>query len=406
MFYSNELSFLKDVLKKSNVDTFEVVGQEFAGFLLNPSTDDVFGNETFLNGVIAKTRARTLYRITDAFERCYRLLVLPETPTHTVLCIGPFLSSSISKEKILQIGENNGITPQKQRYLYEYYFSLSVLQSENPLITMINTFCERIWDSTSFNVKDVFQEYSSIDVPVSKSMQDVDNDILLNIKALERRYAFENEMIRAVSLGLPNTETKFNTAFSNEIFEKRVADPIKNSKNYCIIMNTLLRKAAEKGGVHPIHLDQISGEFAKKIEDVNSLSEVTKLMSEMFERYCNLVRKRSLKNFSSVVQKTILLIDSDLSCDLSPKVLASSQDISLGYLSNVFKKETGKTLSEYIREKRINYAKHLINTTNLQIQTIALHSGIMDLQYFSKLFKRQTGKTPTEYKQLVKNKKI
>ncbi len=406
MFYKNELSFLKKILKKSNIDTFEITGQEFSGTFVHPNINDVFKNEDFFSHLVAKSQPRTLYRVNDMYERSYRLFVLPETPTHTVLCIGPFLSNAISKEKLFKIGKNNGISPQKQRYLYEYYSSLTILSSESHLLTVINTFCERIWDTSSFEVTDINQTVSLSDVPVSKSMQSVDNDTLLNIKALERRYAFENDMIRAVSLGLPNTEVKFNQAFTNEVFEKRSADPIKNAKYYCIIMNTLLRKAAEKGGVHPVYLDQISSEFAKKIDNLSFMQEISQLMSEMFNRYCNLVRKRSVNKYSPVVQKTILIIDTDLSCDLSPSILAFSQGISLGYLSNVFKKETGKTLSEYIREKRINYAKHLINTTNLQIQTIALHSGIMDMQYFSKLFKKQTGKTPTEYKKLVKNNKI
>ena len=403
MFYQNELSFLREVFNKAKINSVEITGQEFTNTFVNLIIDDIFNNDTYLKKIIAKTKPRTLYRVRDAYQRCYRLFVLPETPTHTVLCLGPFLSSNLSKETLLEIGENNGISPQKQKYLYEYYSSLPILQSENPLFVMINTFCERIWDSPAFSVEDITQEYPSIDEPVSKSMQSTDRDTLVNIKSLERRYAFENEMIRAVSLGLPNTEVRFSSAFSNEMFEKRIPDPIKNGKNYCIIMNTLLRKAAEKGGVHPLYLDQISGEFAGKIENLNSQSEITILMSEMFNRYCNLVRKRSVKKFIPVVQKTILIIDTDLSTDLSPNNLASILKVSLGYLSNVFKKETGKTLSEYIREKRINYAKHLINTTNLQIQTIALHSGIMDLQYFSKLFKKQTGKTPSEYKRLIKN---
>ena len=163
-------------------------------------------------------------------------------------------------------------------------------------------------------------------------------------------------------------------------------------------MNTLLRKAAERGGVHPIYLDNVSAEFAKKIEQLPSLEGTPKLMREMFRSYCRLVRKHTMTQYSPPVQKTILLIDSDISADLSLKTLANAQSISAGYLSTIFKKETGKTVSEYIRERRIAHAAHLLESTNLQIQTVALHCGIIDVQYFSKLFKRQMGKTPSEYR--------
>ena len=164
-------------------------------------------------------------------------------------------------------------------------------------------------------------------------------------------------------------------------------------------MNTLLRKAAERGGVHPVYLDRVSSEFASRIENIGRLEESAPLMCDMFRSYCRLVRKHSIRRYSPLVQKTLLIIDSDLSADLSLSSLAALQDVSAGYLSAIFKRETKKTLSEYVRERRIRHAAHLLATTSLQIQTVALHCGILDVQYFSKLFKREMGKTPKEYRE-------
>ena len=47
--------------------------------------------------------------------------------------------------------------------------------------------------------------------------------------------------------------------------EMRGSSPLRSAKNYSIIMNTLLRKAAENGGVHPVYLDRVSSEFAIKM---------------------------------------------------------------------------------------------------------------------------------------------
>ena len=62
---------------------------------------------------------------------------------------------------------------------------------------------------------------------------------------------------------------------------------------------------------------------------------------------------------------------------------------------NKNKSELSERITEYINDKRISYAKHLLRTTSLQIQTVSLHCGIMDVHYFSKLFKQKTGKTPS-----------
>jgi YesN/AraC family two-component response regulator len=221
---------------------------------------------------------------------------------------------------------------------------------------------------------------------------------MVNLKAMERRYAFENQLLRSVSLGQLHMEDQLMQAFSAEAFEKRTADPLRNAKNYCIIMNTLLRKAAEQGGVHPVHLDRASSEFARKIEHMTSTGENTALMMDMFRTYCRLVRRHSLQKYSPVIRKAILTIDADLSADLSPHVLAESLGISLGYLSTLFRRETGKPLTSYVRQRRMEYAAYLLATTDLQIQTVALHCGIMDVQYFSKLFKRHHDMTPSDYR--------
>jgi len=106
-----------------------------------------------------------------------------------------------------------------------------------------------------------------------------------------------------------------------------------------------------------------------------------------------------------VVKRTILVIESDISAELSLRTLAHIQGISAGYLATIFKKETGQTISEYIRDKRIKHAMYLLSTTHLQVQTIALHCGIVDVQYFSKQFKKQTGKTPREYRESIRTGK-
>lgn len=405
MFYENELRFLRDIFKKCRVNTFvgdkgEIIAKTDIGL------KSIFGksrsNEFLVRLFSERLETNTIYRLTDGLGLCYSYLLLTPYEKNTVLFIGPYLKSVPTKAYMLEIGEGNGISPKRQRYLEEYYESIPVLTEGNYLFTMLTTFCERIWNMPSFSIIEVDNKYQAPVLAVSESLKSDDfDDILMNIKAMEKRYDFENEMIQAVSLGQLHKENQLLTAFSSQAFEKRLADPLRNAQNYDIIMNTLLRKAAEKGGVHPVYIDRVSSEFAAKIERLASLSENATLMREMFRSYCRLVRKHTMKHLSIVVQKAILLIDSDLSANLSLKSLAENQNVSLCYLSTIFKKETGKTISEYIRERRMEHAKYLLGTTQLQIQTIALHCGIVDVHYFSKIFKRQTGKTPKEYRETL-----
>ena len=283
--------------------------------------------------------------------------------------------------------------------------SIPVISEDSPLLLMLSGFCERIWKNPAFAVVDIGSEDTVRDAPLSKSMSDIESsDNFVNMRTMEHRYSFENEMIRAVELGMTQVDFPFNRVSSGEFFEKRTPDLLRNAKNYGIIMNTLLRKAAERGGVHPIYIDKLSSDFALRLEGCAAVAETSALMTEMFRSYCRLVRKHRLSGYSPTVQKIILSIDADLSENLSSGTLAKKHGISLGYLSSVFKKETEKTVSEYIRERRMEYARHLLENTNLQVQTVAFKSGVVDVQYFSKLFKRHFGKTPSEYRLSRKSK--
>lgn len=115
---------------------------------------------------------------------------------------------------------------------------------------------------------------------------------------------------------------------NNFIFEERTPDALRNMKNYCIIMNTLLRKAAEKGGVHPIYLHQTSSDLARRIEQLPNSNDIPSLMQDMFYAYCRLVNRHSIDHYSLPIQRTITYIDSDLTADLTLRTLAEAQKLS------------------------------------------------------------------------------
>ncbi len=395
MLNQDELAFLVEILQKRHVKSFLIKQSEWD----DPQAS--LPEETLplrAYGRTLRLSHQKLYKFSDAFHRNYCLLLLPSEENDTVFFIGPFLREQFTENQLLELAERKELPLQKQSLL-EYYRGLPVLTEQSDILMTLDVFCQRLWDTPSFPIVDLTETAAPSDAPFTRSMLNLEpNDTLINKQTVETRYAFENELIRAVSLGQSHVESQFKTAFSNEFLEKRADSPLRNAKNYGIIMNTLLRKAAEQGGVHPVYINQVSSEFALQIEKLSTPSGVADLMNNMFRTYCRLVRKHAIRKYPLVVQKTILIIDADLSADLSPKKLALSQDVTLGYLSSVFKKATGKTISEYILYRRIEYAEYLLRNTNLQVQTIALHCGVLDAQYFSKQFKKVKGVTPLQFR--------
>lgn len=226
---------------------------------------------------------------------------------------------------------------------------------------------------------------------------------LLNICVIEEKYELEAQLMNAVSQGRIHRAEIIMKQILEWQYESRTSNSLRNMQNYLIILNTLLRISALQGDVHPFHIDRISSKYAKKIERLSSEKAGQHLSWEMIQKYCLLVKNHSLKGYSFLIRKVISHIDFDLTADLSLKSISSQLNVNPSYLSTLFKKETGITLTKYVNQKRIEHALFLLNSTHLQIQVIAQYCGIPDVNYFTKIFKKLIGLTPKEYKNSSQN---
>ena len=354
-----------------------------------------------ISHLLGKVEERVIYKMTDDFEFCYIYLLLPQSGE--LFFMGPYLPTAISRSTMLALPAAQNLSEEERRVLSRFCDAIPIIPDDSHFFFLLDTFCEGLWGAGNFSVVDVKQEKLTPPSPINTpGTVDRFDALQLDMELMEQRYKYENELIRAVSLGQSGKANLILAAFSETKFEKRTADDLRNLKNYCIIMNTLLRKAAEQGGVHPVYIDRVSSSFAVEIEKVQTSSAVAELMRDMFRSYCRVVRRHSMRDYSPLVQNAIILIESDLSANLTLSSLVSALKVSSGYLSTAFKRETGKTVTEFIRDKRMKNAEHLLATTRLQIQTVAAQSGILDLQYFYKLFKRHTGFSPKEYREKMK----
>lgn len=396
MLYQRELDFLVRIFEKCSMPIKTISACDLEG----NASNDIFP------ALAGKIEDRTLYKMTDSFGCNYLFFKIPYTDDEKVLFIGPYITEENPGESFSEQDENIDSEPSKKSQENTHYTDMIVLSEDSRLFAALDTFFDIIWGEKGFNYVNI----NTVDDPIFASlslMQEPsdDRDESIVREMMEKRYSFENQFMDAVSKGQAYKAEMFLTAFSPNAFEQRLPDNLRNSKNYMIIMNTLLRKAAERGGVHPVHLDKISSGFAREIESFNTVKIVPGFMKKMFEEYCRLVRKHSTAKYSKLIRNVILHIDADISADLSLKMLAESNGVSTSYLSTCFKKETGKNYADYVNSKRMSHAKHLLKTTHFQVQTVAQYCGFPDMHYFSKVFKKYTGYTPREYRDIKLNKK-
>lgn len=394
-----EYAFFLHILQKSGIGCREFPlpakdpGPELDAGLRRPLgvTPSVFeGCRTFL----PYFEPGAVYRLTDLFYLQYLFLLLPGG--NRCMAVGPYLAMRPAQNQILETAERCGLTPAATHLLEEFYSSLPLIVDSSPFYSMVYCLCEALYGQEAqvhqMNLNDEL-------TPAALSNPPAPADLTSAMRRLELRYRFEDDLMTAVSLGQQDRiRQALNSAGMNAAIEPRLADPVRNLKNYCIILNTVLRKAAQRGGVHPIYLDDLSKTFAERIEHLPTTDAAYRLVVEMGDEYCLLVQRHSLAGYSPQVQQALVFVRQHLSEPLSLRTVAQALDMNPSYFSARFKKETGQTLTDFILQERLRLAMNLLATTHLQVQSVAMHCGFLDVNYFSRLFRQSTGITPTEYR--------
>ncbi len=405
MIYEKELGFFRKVLDNFRIQSCLITENDTSYRNADNGLRDFLGMQEDYDQLFCTPhetiKENVIYKITDNFYCNYIFILLPEVNPTVTLIAGPYIDIDLTPKMIREMAEKNSFSPNVISQIQKYYTNIPVYTDKDTILSLFNTLGETLWGSTDkFAFQSISMVYNNQYFPkIVKNIDTKNDDALLAMQMLERRYEGENKLIQAVSQGMTHQAEQILSKSSAVMLEMRVSDPVRNIKNYSIIVNTLLRKSAEQGGVHPLYIDGISTDFAKRIELIKSVEEGISMHHEMIDRYCNLVKTHSMKKLSPLVQKVIALVDFDITADLSLSSQAEMLNVNASYLSTLFKKEMGITLTEYVTKKRIEHASFLLTSTNLQIQTIAQNCGIYDVNYFTKMFKKHTGKTPKEHRE-------
>ena len=339
MFYDSELHFLQSVLKKCHVQSLVINAKENPESTLDMGLRTLLGIDSHferpLIEVLGEILPETIHMLVDGYLCKYIYLQLPGDELENVLVVGPYQTKTFEHLEILELAEKNAVPALKINDFEKYYNGLPVIGDEGQFISLIDTFGEFIWNGSSnyrFAEYELETNFDDVSLIVNKAVSN-NESVAWNYKLIESRYAYENEFLYAITQGNYQKTKLLLQKFANFKFDQRNSDPIRDLKNYCIILNTLFRKSVERGGVHPIHIDSVSTEIAKKIELRTTVEDIQKLMLEMVKIYCQLVNKYSVKDYSPTVQKVIVMIEADLAADLSLSELATTLNINASYLS-------------------------------------------------------------------------
>ena len=335
----------------------------------------------------------TIYEISDRLE--INLLFF-KFEGNTFL-VGPYVKNEFNDIKMQSTLAEKGLSASYSASLKLYYTAL-------PLISSFQA--QKIIESCiiSFSPSTPLYSYRKLyGVMENKKPSIRYQEDSIDYRSIFRRYDYENHFLNMISTG--NVE-QVSSAFLE--MQKSGKESglgslyINNPQASTAILRTLVRKAAEKSGLSPIIIDEITGRYAQLSASGKRASEWVSYTKDMILELTKAVRKHISKagKYSHIVSEIIEQAELNLSHEILLSYFAEEYGVSESYLSKKFKKETGLTFGSYIAKKRCEKAALLLKETALQVQEISNYVGYPDNNYFIKVFKKIYNMTPSEYRKV------
>ncbi|MCD7819787.1 MAG: helix-turn-helix domain-containing protein [Lachnospiraceae bacterium] len=220
----------------------------------------------------------------------------------------------------------------------------------------------------------------------------------INYEADLKRYELIDRICYSVCIG-NEFQTLRAVRERNELgMPGRLADELTEWKYDLISQKALIIQSLREIGIPVSMLNDVNAEFTVRIEEAPDVAQCRRIAEKMAVRFCRMNSLKEIRGYSMLIQKVIQTVDRDLSQPLTLQYFSRMLNVNSSYLSGLFSKEVGTTLTEYVTAQRISYAADLLLTTQDPIKTVAKKAGIPDVQYFSRLFKKRTGQTPSQYR--------
>ncbi len=217
-------------------------------------------------------------------------------------------------------------------------------------------------------------------------------------RPLEDEYSFYNA-VKAGNMEFVQKNIKENEFGRQEGMGVLSKNPLSNIRYHFVITTAMLTRHCIEGGMELERAYRLSDFYILKMDSCQSIQEIVHLHNTMALDFTG---KMLLLQKTAVLSKPITLcidyIYKHIHSRLTIEELADYANLSASYLSRLFKKELGISVSDYIREKKVEHAQNLLKYSNYTLIEIANYLSFSSESHFIQVFEKMTGKTPKKYR--------
>ena len=174
---------------------------------------------------------------------------------------------------------------------------------------------------------------------------------------------------------------------------------LQSMKYHFVITAAMITRYCIEGGMDFNAAYNLSDYYILQVDECKNLSEISDLHLQMCKDYTKKMQQLKKKQvFSRHISECIDYIYEHLHMRITVDMLADYVQISPAYLSRLFKKEMGMSISEYIQYKKLETAKSMLSYSDYSVSEIAMILAFPSHSYFSEVFRKQEHMTPLQYR--------
>lgn len=373
---------------------FECIDNRVLNPLYNNDKHNFF---TLLNFEPEKQYSFPNIRKTYFFENYILVSVLRNNEFIGTVIIGPTLPYVLFEQKINGIINDFHVFTLRE-HVFNYYQTLPVTPKEKLINLSVMSFymINQILLSSDVvaSENDVLRQLSEkieptnlVAIQTTHEMEFFHHDPLL-----------EKQLLSIIKEGRINELSTFTKLKEENTGLLSKTSHIRSQKNLAIVAIAIATRAAIDGGLHSEIAFPLSDSYIQRLEDLSSIKDIDNLQIEAIFTFTKRVSQLKGEQYSKTVSICTNYIYSNRYEKITHEDIARKAQLSHSYLSVLFKKEVGVSVSEYIQQVKIEEAKNLISNTNTPLSEISFLLNFTDQSYFSKVFKKHVGITPIQYK--------
>lgn len=176
-------------------------------------------------------------------------------------------------------------------------------------------------------------------------------------------------------------------------------DRLRNIRYHFVVAAALITRLCVENGLERELAYTLSDLYIEKMDRLQAAEKVLSLYNEMLlvftEKMADLPKREV---YSIHVVKAINYVCRHRTDKLTADSAAKALGLNRSYLSTLFKRETGTSLSGFIRTEKLKAAANMLVFSDCSCADISEYFGFASQSHFIKLFREETGLTPAEYR--------